>query len=320
MEKNTRIFVAGHRGLVGSAITEELRRQNYSNLLLAGRDKVDLTNQAAVNAFFAAEKPEYVFLCAAKVGGIVANDSFPGDFIGQNLKIQTNVIDAAWRNGVKKLQFAGSGCIYPRDCPQPIKEEYMLTGPLEKTNEGYAVAKIAGTKMCEAYRKQYGFDAFSVMPANIYGPGDNFDLTTSHVVPALLRKFHEAKENNAAETIVWGTGKVLREFMHVEDLAAAMVFLMQQKTQYDLINIGSGEEKTIAELAALTAEAVGFKGKIVYDASKPDGTPRKLLDSTRLQKMGWKPRLSLREGLKRTYEWFLANQAKLRLTDKGVAA
>lgn len=304
MQQDARIFVAGHRGLVGSAIVRELRRQNYNNILTAGRDVLDLTNQAAVDRFFASERPEYVFLCAAKVGGIVANDTYPAEFIAQNLKIQTNVIDSAWRYGTKKFQFAGSGCIYPRDCPQPIKEEYILTGPLEKTNEWYAIAKISGLKMCEAYRKQYGFDAFSVMPANVYGEGDQYDLNICHVVPALLRKCYEAQQAGSAEVVIWGTGAAKREILHVDDLASAMVFLMLRPTNNDIINIGSGDEYSITELAHIIAEVTAFKGKFVYDRTKPDGTPRKLLDSTKLQAMGWKPRISLREGLQHTLEVF----------------
>ncbi|MFY9288066.1 MAG: GDP-L-fucose synthase [Alphaproteobacteria bacterium] len=309
MQHDARIFVAGHRGLVGSSIVRELKRQGYGNLILAGRETLDLTNQMAVDRFFLSERPEYVFLCAAKVGGIVANDTYPADFIAQNLKIQANVIDSAWKHGTKRFQFAGSGCIYPRDCPQPIKEDYLLTGPLEKTNEWYAIAKIAGLKMCEAYRKQHGFDAFSVMPANVYGEGDQYDLNICHVVPALLRKCYEAQLAGLAEVVIWGTGTAKREILHVDDLAAAMVLLMQKPTSNDIINIGSGEEYTITDLAHIIAKVTGFKGSFVYDRSKPDGTPRKLLDSSRIRTTGWKPRLSLEEGLRRTLEAFCAASA-----------
>ena len=269
--------------------------------------ELDLTDQAAVRRFFAGEHPEYVFLAAAKVGGILANDTSPADFIRDNLFIQTNVIDAAYRSGVKKLLFLGSSCIYPKHAPQPMKEEHLLTGPLEPTNEWYAVAKIAGIKMCQAYRRQYGFNAIALMPTNLYGPGDNFDLQTSHVLPALMRKFHEAKVSGAPRIVVWGTGKPRREFLHVDDLAAASLFLMRHYDAEEIVNVGVGEDISIAELVGLIREVVGYQGEIVYDSSKPDGTPRKLLDVSRLQALGWKARISLREGVTATYRWYVEN-------------
>ena len=269
--------------------------------------ELDLTDQAAVRRFFAGEHPEYVFLAAAKVGGILANDTSPADCIRDNLFIQTNVIDAAYRSGVKKLLFLGSSCIYPKHAPQPMKEEHLLTGPLEPTNEWYAVAKIAGIKMCQAYRRQYGFNAIALMPTNLYGPGDNFDLQTSHVLPALVRKFHEAKISGAPRIVVWGTGKPRREFLHVDDLAAASLFLMRHYDAEEIVNVGVGEDISIAELVGLIREVVGYQGEIVYDSSKPDGTPRKLLDVSRLQALGWKARISLREGVTATYRWYVEN-------------
>src|SRR6476619_6140480 len=274
MLKDARIFVAGHRGLVGSAIVRNLRARGYENLILASRDHVDLQNRDSVETFFKANKPEVVFLAAAKVGGIHANNSYPAEFLFDNLQIQNNVIDAAYRHGAKKLTFLGSSCIYPKLAPQPIKEEYLLTGPLEPTNEWYAIAKIAGIKMCQAYRRQYGFDAISLMPTNLYGPGDNFDLTTSHVLPALVRKFHEAVAQGAGEVTIWGTGAPRREFLHVDDLAEAAVFLMQNYSDEQFINVGCGEDLSILELAKMIAQAVGFGGRIVTDPGKPDGTPR----------------------------------------------
>lgn len=309
MHKEARIFVAGHRGLVGSALVRRLRAEGFRNLILRTRTELDLTDAKAVDRFFAEERPEYVFLAAAKVGGILANSTYPADFIRINLQIQLNVIDAAYRNGVKKLLFLGSSCIYPKYAPQPIREEYLLTGPLEPTNEAYAVAKIAGIKMGQAYRRQYGFNVISLMPTNLYGPGDNFDLETSHVVPALIRKFHEAKEAGRKEVVVWGTGNPRREFLHVDDLADAALFLMERYDSEEIINVGVGEDISIRELAGLIAEVVGFEGEIVYDTTKPDGTPRKLLDVSRLFAMGWRPKISLREGLASTYRWFLANVA-----------
>lgn len=312
MDKGAKIYVAGHRGLVGSAILRRLRAEGYENLVLRTRQELDLTDQRAVNRFFEEERPEYVFLAAAKVGGILANATYPGDFIRENLLIQTNVIDAAHRYGVKKLLFLGSSCIYPKFAPQPMKEEYLLTGPLESTNEAYAVAKIAGIKMVQAYRRQYGFRGISLMPTNLYGPGDNFDLETSHVIPALLRKFHEAKEAGRKEVVVWGTGTPRREFLHVDDLADASIFLMRHYDEEEIINVGVGEDISIRELAELIARVVGFKGEIVYDTSKPDGTPRKLLDVSRLFALGWRPRISLEEGLRQTYEWFRVHTEEIR--------
>lgn len=307
MLSNSKIFVAGHRGLVGSAIVRSLNRQGFANLLLRTRDQLDLTNQAAVIHFFEEERPEYVFLAAAKVGGILANSTLPADFIHNNLAIQLNVIDAAYRHGVKKLEFLGSSCIYPRCAPQPMREEYLLTSELEPTNEWYAIAKIAGIKMAQAYRRQHGFQAISLMPTNIYGPGDNFDLTSSHVLPALIRKFHEAKLAGAPEVVIWGTGTPRREFLHVDDLADACVFLMLNYDAQGIINVGTGEDGTIRELANTVAEATGYRGALTFDTSKPDGTPRKLLDVSRLHALGWRARISLRDGICGTYEWFLAN-------------
>ncbi|GBD02327.1 GDP-L-fucose synthase [bacterium HR18] len=310
MTENSKIFVAGHRGLVGSALVRRLQQAGFTNLVVRTRQELDLRDQAAVDRFFAGERPEYVFLAAAKVGGILANSTYPADFIRDNLLIQTNVIDAAWRHGTRKLLFLGSSCIYPKYAPQPIKEEYLLSGPLEPTNEWYAVAKIAGLKMCQAYRRQYGFNAICLMPTNLYGPGDNFDLETSHVLPALIRKFHEAKTQGAKQVVVWGTGTPRREFLHVDDLADACLFLMQHYNDEDIINVGTGKDISIRELAELIAEITGFSGEIIFDTSKPDGTPRKLLDVSRLWAMGWRPKISLREGIEETYHWYVAHYAE----------
>ena len=311
MDKNSKIYVAGHRGLVGSAIVRRLRAEGYMNIVTRTRQELDLCNQAAVYRFFEEEQPEYVFLAAARVGGILANSTYPADFIRDNLLIQTNVIDAAYRYGVKKLLFLGSSCIYPKHAPQPMKEEYLLTGLLEPTNEPYAVAKIAGIKMAQAYRRQYGFNAISLMPTNLYGPGDNFDLETSHVIPALLRKFHEAKVQGKPHVVVWGTGNPRREFLYVDDLADAAVFLMQHYDSEEIINVGVGEDISIRELAELIREVVGYQGEIVFDTSKPDGTPRKLLDVSRLHALGWRARIPLRQGLEQTYQWYLAHEREL---------
>ena len=309
MEAAARVFVAGHRGLVGSAIVRRLQSAGYGNLLLADHRALDLTSQAAVEAFFAAHRPEYVFLAAARVGGIHANDTYPAEFLRDNLAIQTNVIDSAWRHGVRKLQFLGSSCIYPKFAPQPINEDSLLTGALEPTNEWYAIAKIAGLKMCAAYRRQYGFNAISVMPTNLYGPGDNFDLQNSHVLPALLRKFHEAKVAGAPSVEIWGSGTPRREFMHVDDLADACLYLMRHHDSEQLINVGWGEDVSIAELAALVGRVVGYTGQLRFDTSKPDGTPRKLLDTRRLKALGWKPGIRLEDGVRSTYEWYLHRPA-----------
>ncbi len=309
MDQSSRVFVAGHRGLVGSAICRRLRQDGYQNLILRTRAQLDLRDAAAVRDFFTAERPEYVFLAAAKVGGIAANSSQPAEFIHDNLAIQINVIDAACKSGVVKLQFLGSSCIYPKLAPQPMKEEYLLTGPLEPTNEWYAVAKIAGIKMAQAYRKQYGFRAISLMPTNLYGPEDNFDLTSSHVLPALIRKFHEAKAHGAPEVEIWGTGSPRREFLHVDDLADAALFLMLHYDQEPFLNVGTGEDLTIRELAEMVGESVGYRGMLVFDATKPDGPPRKLLDVSRLKGLGWAPRISLREGIKATYQWYQAHSS-----------
>jgi GDP-L-fucose synthase len=304
MNSSDPIYIAGHKGLAGSAIHRRLTADGFHNLILRTHTELDLTSQSQTNAFFESEKPACVFLAAALVGGILANDTRRADFIRDNLLIQTNVIDAAYRNGARKLAFLGSSCIYPKFAPQPMKEDALLTGPLEPTNEPYAIAKIAGIKMAEAYRAQYGFDAISLMPTNLYGPGDNFDLQSSHVLPALIRKFHEAKTSGAGSVTLWGTGSPLREFLHVDDLASAAVFLMKNYSSSEIINVGSGEEVSIRDLAAIIAQVVGFQGEIVYDRAKPDGTPRKLMDSSRLHTLGWKPSITLREGIAATYRWF----------------
>jgi GDP-L-fucose synthase len=305
MELNSRIYVAGHRGLAGSAITRALRALGYERLLLCTREELDLTRREMVERFFAEERPEYVFLAAAKVGGILANNKHPGEFIRDNLLIQTHVIDAAYRHRVKKLLFLGSSCIYPKAAPQPMTEDCLLTGPLEPTNSAYAIAKIAGIEMCEAYRRQFSFDCLSLMPTNLYGPGDNFDLNASHVLPALIRKFHEAKQQGAADVTVLGTGTPRREFLHADDLASAAVLLMRLPTRHALINVGVGQDVTISELAELIREIVGFKGSLRFDPSKPDGTPRKLLDVSRVHSLGWRAKVSLREGVDATYRWYL---------------
>lgn len=304
MNKDSKIYLAGHRGLVGSAIHRKLKKEGYTNIITKTHKELDLTNQKETQEFFEKEKPEYVFLAAAKVGGIVANDTYPADFIYINQMIQNNVIKASYDNKVKKLLFLGSSCIYPKMAPQPIKEEYLLTGELEKTNEAYAIAKISGLKMTEFFNKQYGTNYISVMPTNLYGPNDNFDLKTSHVLPALIRKIHEAKENNSEFVEIWGTGKPMREFLHVDDLADAVVYLMNNYNENKPINIGTGKDITIKELAELIKDVVGYKGELKFDISKPDGTPRKLLDVSRLHNAGWKHKISLREGIKNTYEWF----------------
>jgi GDP-L-fucose synthase len=309
MDLKARIYVAGHRGLAGSAIVRALRAAGYELLLLRTREELDLTQGEAVERFFAAERPEYVFIAAAKVGGILANDTCRGDFIRENLLIQTHVIDAAYRHGAKKLLFLGSSCIYPRLAPQPMTESCLMTGQLEPTNSAYAIAKIAGIEMCEAYRKQFGFDCLSLMPTNLYGPGDNFDLAASHVLPALIRKFHAAERSGSSDVTVWGTGAPRREFLHADDLADAAVFVMQHATEYTLINVGVGEDISIRDLAELIREVVGFKGTIRFDPSKPDGTPRKLLDITRLNALGWRARKPLREGIKETYRWYVEAHA-----------
>lgn len=301
MEKRSRIFVAGHRGMVGSAIARKLTASGFSNLLLRSSSELDLRDSAAVDTFFQAEKPEFVFLAAAKVGGIVANNTYRAEFLYDNLMIQSNVIHSSYQAGVKKLLFLGSSCIYPKLAPQPLKEEYLLTGLLEPTNEPYAIAKIAGIKMCDAYRSQYGCHFISAMPTNLYGPNDNYDLQKSHVIPALLRKFHEAKKQAAQEVVVWGTGTPLREFMHVDDLAEACLFLMERYDEPGFINVGTGEEVSIRELAELIARITGYKGKIVFDTTKPDGTPRKLMDMQRIHGLGWRHRISLKDGLSDTY-------------------
>lgn len=304
MNSDSRIYVAGHRGLVGSAIVRRLQADGATNLILRTHHELDLVDQAAVEAFFAIEQPEYVFLAAAKVGGIHANSTYPAEFIHDNLAIQTNVIHSAWKHGAKKLLFLGSSCIYPRDCPQPIKEEYLLTGPLEQTNEWYAVAKIAGLKMCQAYRRQYDFDAIVAMPTNLYGPGDNYHPDNSHVVPALIRRIHDAKITATPRVTIWGSGTPLREFLHVEDLADAALFLMQYYNDEDPVNVGSGQEVSIAELAGAIAEAVNYEGELVFDTSRPDGTPRKRLNVDRLEALGWRARIALKPGLEQTINAF----------------
>jgi GDP-L-fucose synthase len=307
MNKDSKIYLAGHTGLVGSAIYRKLKNEGYTNIVTRTHKELDLTNQQQTQEFFQKEKPEYVFLAAAKVGGIKANDTYPADFAYTNIMIESNVIKASYDYGVKKLLFLGSSCIYPKLCPQPIKEDYLLTGPLEPTNEAYAIAKIAGLKMCQYFNKQYGTNFISVMPTNLYGPNDNFDLKTSHVLPALLRKFHEAKINNKPYVEVWGTGNPRREFLHVDDLADAVLHLMNNYDGNEPINIGTGEDLTIKELAQLIKEVVGYEGEIRFDTTKPDGTPRKLLDVTRLHNNGWRHKIELKEGLELTYQWFKEN-------------
>ncbi|HKU14270.1 MAG TPA: GDP-L-fucose synthase [Steroidobacteraceae bacterium] len=312
MNEHAPVFVAGHRGLVGSAIVRRLQAAGFDQLLLPARAELDLRNQAAVEQFFAARRPEYVFLAAARVGGILANDTYPADFLRDNLQIEVNVIDAAYRHGTRKLLFLGSSCVYPKHAPQPMPESCLLSGPLEPTNEWYAVAKIAGLKMCEAYRRQYGFDAICAMPTNLYGPGDNFDPQQSHVLPALIRRFHEAKLRGDQSVVIWGTGTPRREFLHVDDLADACLFLMRNYAGAALINVGWGEDISIRELAQLVADVTGFRGALQFDHSKPDGTPRKLLDVSRLARMGWVPRVALADGLAATYEWFRAHPHDFR--------
>jgi GDP-L-fucose synthase len=319
VERGARIYVAGHRGLAGSAIVRRLLAAGYENLVLRTHAELELTDATAVERFFRAERPEYVVLAAAKVGGILANDTWPAEFIRENLAIQTNVIHEAWRAEVKRLLFLGSSCIYPRDCPQPMKEEYLLTGPLEPTNRPYAIAKIAGIEMCSAYNRQYGTQFLAVMPTNLYGPGDNYDLQTSHVLPALIRKAHEAKQRGDEALVVWGTGKPRREFLYSDDMADACVALLRLEdarfgeaigTYPPLVNIGAGEDLTIRELAEVVCEVVGFRGRLEFDATKPDGTPRKLLDCGRLTGLGWRPRMTLRDGVGQAYADFRATLSR----------
>lgn len=309
MDLQRKIYVAGHRGLVGSAIVRRLRAMGAQNLLLRTRTEMDLTDDRAVSSFFDEERPAYVFLAAAKVGGIKANNDYPAEFLRDNLAIQTNVIHDAWKSGVEKLCFLGSSCIYPKLAPQPLREDSLLTGPLEPTNEWYAIAKIAGIKMCEAYRRQYGFNAISVMPTNLYGPGDNFDPESSHVLPAMIRRFHAAKQRGDVSVVIWGTGTPRREFLHVDDMAGATVFLMQGYDQAEHINVGVGEDLTILELARLVADVVGYQGQILTDPAKSDGTPRKLMDVSRLTALGWNANVGLREGIAETYRWYVDNVA-----------
>ncbi|WP_391120352.1 GDP-L-fucose synthase [Psychrobacillus sp. L3] len=312
MDKNSKVYIAGHRGLVGSAIVRNLKSKGYEQLILRTSKELDLRNQNAVQQFFEKERPDYVFLAAAKVGGILANATYPAQFLYENLMIQSNVIEAAKQNKVKKLIFLGSTCIYPKLAPQPLKEEYLLTGELEPTNEAYAIAKIAGIKMCNAYNKQYGTEFISVMPTNLYGPYDNFDLETSHVLPALMRKIHKAKVNQDESFVVWGSGSPLREFLHVDDMADACVYLMENcnAEQIDeFVNIGTGKELSIFELAQTLCKVIGFEGKLEFDATKPDGTPRKLTDVTKLHQLGWHHKIELQRGVQDTYKWYLENVA-----------
>jgi len=312
MNKNSKIYVAGHRGLVGSAILRKLEKEGYTNLIIRTSKELDLRDKQQVDSFFELEKPEFVFLAAAKVGGIVANNEFPADFIRDNLMIQTNVIDASYRNQVEKLLFLGSTCIYPKLAPQPLKEEYLLTGPLEPTNDAYALAKIAGIKMCQSYNKQYGTNYISAMPTNLYGENDNFDLQSSHVMPALIRKFHEAKLSNQSSVEVWGTGTPKREFLYSDDLADACVYLMNHYNEDEIINIGVGEDVSIKELAETVQRVVGFEGELKFDTTKPDGTPRKLVDTTKINQLGWKADVKLEDGISLAYEWFLNNTETLK--------
>lgn len=315
MKLDSKIYIPGHRGMAGSAIKRNLESRGYYNLLTRTHSELDLTNQQAVNKFFETQRPEYIFLAAAKVGGILANSTYPAEFIYKNIMIEANVIHAAYTYGVKKLLFLGSSCIYPRLAPQPLKEEYLLTGELEVTNEAYAIAKIAGIRMCKHYNHQYGTNFISVMPTNLYGQNDNYDLETSHVMAALIRKFHEAKINNAPIVVVWGTGSPRREFLHVNDMADACVYLMENYNYSDIgefVNIGTGKDLTIKELAEFIKEIVGYGGDIVYDTSKPDGTPQKLLDVTKLHNLGWKAQISLKEGVKNAYEWYTTHSSKIK--------
>jgi len=302
MQQQQKIYVAGHRGMVGSAIVRRLQREGFEDIVTRTSGELDLRSAEATSAFFAEENPEYVFLAAAKVGGIVANNTYRADFLYENLMIQNNVIHSAYKYDVQKLMFLGSSCIYPKMAPQPLKEEYLLTGPLEPTNEPYAIAKIAGIKMCDAYRAQYGCNFISVMPTNLYGPNDNYDLKNSHVLPALLRKFHEAKEKQSQEVVIWGTGSPLREFLHADDMADACFYLMQHYNEEGLVNIGIGEDISIKDLALLIKDIVGYEGKLVFDATKPDGTPRKLMDVTKLNNLGWKATIKLENGIRNVYE------------------
>jgi len=310
VNRDSLVYVAGHRGLVGSALQRVLEAEGYHRLLTRTREELDLTEQAAVRAFFREARPEYVFCAAARVGGILANHTYPADFIRDNLLIQTNLIEEAYRSGVKKLLFLGSSCIYPKHAPQPIKEEYLLSGPLEPTNEWYAVAKIAGIKLVQAYRRQFGFRGICLQPTNLYGPGDNFDPETSHVLPALLRKVHEAHTSGAPRVVVWGTGTPRRELLHVDDLASACLFAMQHYEEEEILNIGVGEDLSIRELAELIKRVVGYQGDLAFDSSKPDGTPRKLLDCSRLHALGWQARISLEEGIEATYKWYLTHRTR----------
>lgn len=312
MNKTSKIFVAGHRGLVGSAIVRALQKGGYDNLLLRMRAELDLTDQAAVRTFFATEHPEYVFSAAAKVGGIMANKTYPADFIYDNLTIQNNLISAAHASGIAKFLFLGSACIYPKFAPQPIKEEYFLDGKLEPTNIAYAIAKIAGVIECQSYNKQYGTNFISLMPNNLYGPNDNFDLASSHVIPAFIRKFHNAKKHGDPRVVMWGTGSPKREFLHVDDLADVCVFLMQHYDDGELINIGTGTDLSIKELAGLVKQVVGYMGTIEWDTSKPDGTPRRLLDTTKLDALGWRPKIALEEGLRQVYAWYVEHESEIQ--------
>ncbi|MBW8683663.1 GDP-L-fucose synthase [Chitinophaga rhizophila] len=313
MQLNDKIYIAGHRGMVGGAISRRLQTLGYTNLVTRSSAELDLRSQAAVNEFFATEKPEYVFLAAAKVGGIHANNTYRAEFLYDNLIMEANIIHAAWQNGVKKLMFLGSSCIYPKLAPQPLREDSLLTGPLEPTNEPYAIAKIAGIKLCEAYRDQYGANFISVMPTNLYGIGDNYHPENSHVLPALIRRFHEAKESGASNVTVWGSGTPKREFLFADDLAAACVYLMLHYDEKELVNIGTGEDLTIRELAETVKEVVGFTGELVFDSSKPDGTPRKLMDVSKLHKLGWKHSVELKEGLEQAYADFLQKNQMVTL-------
>ncbi|MAJ97599.1 GDP-fucose synthetase [bacterium] len=308
MEKNSKIYIAGHNGLVGSAIMRKLTSDGYTNLVTKSRDELDLLNQKSVQEFFELEKPEYVFLAAAKVGGILANKQFPAEFVYENLQVQNNVIHSAYKNNVTKLLFLGSSCIYPKMAPQPIKEEYLLTSELESSNKAYAIAKIAGITLCQSYNEQYGTNYISLMPTNLYGPGDNFDLESSHVLPALLRKFHEAKEQKLQSVEIWGTGTPKREFLHVDDLADASLFLMENYDDSDVINVGTGEDVAIKELVNIIKEIVDYDGELVWNTSKPDGTPRKLLDVSKLNNLGWKHSIELKVGIQKTYQWYLSSE------------